>query len=162
MKKNIAVYPGTFDPVTNGHLDIINRAALLFDKVIVAVLVNQNKKTIFSVKERLKHLKETTKDIPNVEVDFFDGLLVEYMKKKGSHIAVRGLRAISDLEYEFQMANTNRVLNKEMDTIFLMPRARYTYLSSSMVREVYSLGGRLQDYVPEVVEKALIKYYKNK
>ena len=162
MKKNIAVYPGTFDPVTNGHLDIINRAALLFDKVIVAVLVNQNKKTIFSVKERLKHLKETTKDIPNVEVDFFDGLLVEYMKKKGSRIAVRGLRAVSDLEYEFQMANTNRVLNKEMDTIFLMPRARYTYLSSSMVREVYSLGGHLKDYVPAIVEKALIKHYKNK
>ncbi len=162
MKKNIAVYPGTFDPVTNGHLDIIKRAALLFDKVIVAVLINQNKKPVFSVKERLKHLKETTKDIPNVEIDSFDGLLAEYMKKKGSRIAVRGLRAVSDLEYEFQVANTNRALNKDMDTIFLMPRARYTYLSSSMVREVYSLGGRLQDYVPEVVEKALIKHYKNK
>lgn len=162
MKKNIAVYPGTFDPVTNGHLDIIKRAALLFDKVIVAVLINQNKKPVFSVKERLKHLKETTKDIPNVEIDSFDGLLAEYMKKKGSRIAVRGLRAVSDLEYEFQIANTNRALNKEMDTIFLMPRARYTYLSSSMIREVYSLGGRLQDYVPEVVEKALIKHYKNK
>ena len=162
MKKNIAVYPGTFDPVTNGHLDIINRAALLFDKVIVAVLVNQSKRPVFSVKERLKHLKETTKDIPNVEIDSFDGLLAEYMRKKNSHIAVRGLRAVSDLEYEFQIANTNRALNKEMDTIFLMPRARYTYLSSSMVREVYSLGGRLQDYVPEVVEKALIKHYKNK
>lgn len=160
MKKNIAVYPGTFDPATNGHLDIIKRAACLFDKVIVAVLVNQSKKPVFSVKERLKHLKEITKDIPNVEIDSFDGLLVEYMKKKGSRIAVRGLRAVSDLEYEFQMANTNRVLNKEMDTIFLMPRARYTYLSSSMVREVYSLGGRLQDYVPEVVEKALIRHYK--
>ena len=162
MKKNIAVYPGTFDPLTNGHLDIINRAALLFDKVIVAVLVNQSKRPVFSVKERLKHLKETTKDIPNVEIDSFDGLLAEYMRKKNSHIAVRGLRAVSDLEYEFQIANTNRALNKEMDTIFLMPRARYTYLSSSMVREVYSLGGRLQDYVPEVVEKALIKHYKNK
>ena len=160
MKKNIAVYPGTFDAATNGHLDIIKRASCLFDKVIVAVLVNQNKKTIFSVKERLKHLKEITKDIPNVEVDSFEGLLAEYMKKKGSHIAVRGLRAVSDLEYEFQMANTNRSLNKEMDTIFLMPRARYTYLSSSMVREVYSLGGRMQDYVPEIVEKALIKHYK--
>ena len=160
MKKNIAVYPGTFDPATNGHLDIIKRAACLFDKVIVAVLVNQNKKPVFSVKERLKHLKEITKDIPNVEIDSFDGLLVEYMKKKGSRIAVRGLRAVSDLEYEFQMANTNRVLNKEMDTIFLMPRARYTYLSSSMVREVYSHGGRLQDYVPQIVEKALIKHYK--
>lgn len=157
--KNIAVYPGTFDPVTNGHLDIIKRAACLFDKVIVAVLVNQNKKPVFSVKERLKHLKEITKDIPNVEVDSFDGLLVEYMKKKGSRIAVRGLRAVSDLEYEFQIANTNRALNKEMDTIFLMPRARYTYLSSSIVREVYSLGGRLRNYVPEVVEKALIKRY---
>lgn len=158
--KNIAVYPGTFDPVTNGHLDIIKRAAKLFDKVIVAVLVNQSKKPVFSVKERLKHLKEITKDIPNVEVDFFDGLLVEYMKKKEARIAVRGLRAVSDLEYEFQIANTNRALNKEMDTIFLMPRARYTYLSSSMVREVYSLGGRLRNYVPEVVEKALIKRYK--
>ena len=158
--KNIAVYPGTFDPVTNGHLDIIKRASCLFDKVIVAVLVNQNKKPVFSVKERLKHLKEITKDIPNVEVDSFDGLLVEYMKKKGSRIAVRGLRAVSDLEYEFQIANTNRALNKEMDTIFLMPRARYTYLSSSIVREVYSLGGRLRNYVPEVVEKALIKRYK--
>jgi len=157
--KNIAVYPGTFDPVTNGHLDIIKRASCLFDKVIVAVLVNQNKKPVFSVKERLKHLKEITKDIPNVEVDSFDGLLVEYMKKKGSRIAVRGLRAVSDLEYEFQIANTNRALNKEMDTIFLMPRARYTYLSSSIVREVYSLGGRLRNYVPEVVEKALIKRY---
>ena len=154
-----AVYPGSFDPMTLGHLDIIKRASCLFDKVIVAVLVNQNKKTIFSVKERLKHLKEITKDIPNVEVDSFEGLLAEYMKKKGSHIAVRGLRAVSDLEYEFQMANTNRSLNKEMDTIFLMPRAKYTYLSSSMVREVYSLGGRLQDYVPEIVEKALIKKY---
>lgn len=158
--KNIAVYPGTFDPVTNGHLDIIKRAAKLFDKVIVAVLVNQSKKPVFSVKERLKHLKEITKDIPNVEVDFFDGLLVEYMKKKEARIAVRGLRAVSDLEYEFQIANTNRALNKEMDTIFLMPRARYTYLSSSIVREVYSLGGRLRNYVPEVVEKALIKRYK--
>ena len=160
MKKNIAVYPGTFDPATNGHLDIIKRAAKLFDKVIVAVLINRNKKPIFTVKERLKHLKEITKDIPNVEVDSFDGLLAEYMKKKDSHIAVRGLRAVSDLEYEFQIANTNRALNKEMDTIFLMPRARYTYLSSSMVREVYSLGGRLQDYVPEIVEKALLKKYK--
>ena len=160
MKRNIAVYPGTFDPATNGHLDIINRAAKLFDKVIVAVLINRNKKPIFSVKERLKQLKEITKDIPNVEVDSFDGLLAEYMKKKGSCIAVRGLRAVSDLEYEFQIANTNRALNKEMDTIFLMPRARYTYLSSSMVREVYSLGGRLQDYVPQVVEKALIKHYR--
>ena len=158
--KNIAVYPGTFDPVTNGHLDIIKRAAILFDKVIVAVLINQNKKPVFTVKERLKHLKQITKEIPNVEVDSFDGLLAQYMKKKNSRIAVRGLRAVSDLEYEFQIANTNRVLNKEMDTIFLMPRARYTYLSSSMVREVYSLGGRLQDYVPEVVEKALIKHYK--
>ncbi len=160
MKKNIAVYPGTFDPVTNGHLDIIKRAAKLFDKVIVAVLINRNKQPIFTVKERLTHLKAITKDIPNVEVDSFDGLLVEYMKKKGSCIAVRGLRAVSDLEYEFQIANTNRALNKEMDTIFLMPRARYTYLSSSIVREVYSLGGRLRNYVPEVVEKALIKRYK--
>lgn len=160
MKKNIAVYPGTFDPVTNGHLDIINRAALLFDKVIVAVLINQNKKPIFSVPQRLKHLKEITKEIPNVQVDSFDGLLADYMKKCGSHIAVRGLRAVSDLEYEFQVANTNRALNKDMDTIFLMPRAKYTYLSSSMVREVYSLGGRLQDYVPAIVERALIKHYK--
>lgn len=160
MKKNIAVYPGTFDPATNGHLDIIKRAAKLFDKVIVAVLINQNKKPIFSVEERLKHLKEITKDIPNVQVDSFDGLLVDYMRKCDSHIAVRGLRAVSDLEYEFQIANTNRALNKDMDTIFLMPSAKYTYLSSSMVREVYSLGGRLKEYLPAVVEKDLIKHYK--
>ena len=160
MKKNIAVYPGTFDPVTNGHLDIINRAALLFDKVIVAVLVNQSKKPVFSVKERLKHLKEITKDIPNVEVDSFEGLLVEYMKKKGSRIAVRGLRAVSDLEYEFQMALMNRKLAPDIETFFIVTDPKYSYVSSSSIREIFSFGGSVEEVVPPIVYSKLQEHFK--
>ena len=158
--KNIAVYPGTFDPVTNGHLDIIRRAADIFDEVIVAILVNKNKKPVFSVEERLKHLKENTQEFKNVKVDFFDGLLADYMKLKKAKVAIRGLRALTDLEYEFILANTNRELNGEMETVFLMPSAKYTYLTSSMVREAYSLGGRLKNCVPASVEKELVEKYK--
>ena len=158
--KNIAVYPGTFDPVTNGHLDIIRRAADIFDEVIVAVLVNKNKRPVFSVEERLKHLKENTQELKNVKVDFFDGLLADYMKLKKAKVAIRGLRALTDLEYEFILANTNRELNGEMETVFLMPSAKYTYLTSSMVREAYSLGGRLKNCVPTSVEKELVEKYK--
>ncbi|MBR1980766.1 pantetheine-phosphate adenylyltransferase [Candidatus Proelusimicrobium excrementi] len=158
--KNIAVYPGTFDPVTNGHLDIIRRAADIFDEVIVAVLVNKNKRPVFSVEERLKHLKENTQELKNVKVDFFDGLLADYMKLKKAKVAIRGLRALTDLEYEFILANTNRELNGEMETVFLMPSAKYTYLTSSMVREAYSLGGRLKNCVPPSVEKELVEKYK--
>jgi len=160
--KNIAVYPGSFDPVTNGHLDIIKRASCMFDHVIVAVLVNSNKKPVFSVQERLEHLKESTKDIPNVEVTSFNGLLVDFMRSRKATIAIRGLRAVSDFEYEFQLAHTNRALYSEMETVFLMPSARYTYLTSTMVKEAYSLGGRLKDVMPAVAEKALIKKYSGK
>jgi pantetheine-phosphate adenylyltransferase len=158
--KNTAIYPGTFDPITNGHLDIIKRAARMFDIVIVAVLNNSAKKPLFPVVERCAHIKAAVKDIVNVKVDSFDGLLAQYMKRKNARVAIRGLRAVSDLEYEFQIANTNRSLNPEMETVFLMPVARYTYLTSTIVREVYSYGGRLKDSVPPHVERELVKIYK--
>lgn len=160
--KNTAVYPGTFDPVTNGHLDIIKRASFMFDNVIVAVLINQSKKPIFSVQERIEHLKESTKDIKNVQVTSFEGLLVDFMRANDAKVAIRGLRAVSDFEYEFQLAHTNRALYNEMETVFLMPSAKYTYLTSSMVREAYSLGGKLKDVMPAVAEEALIKKYSKK
>lgn len=160
--KNTAVYPGTFDPVTNGHLDIIKRASVMFENVIVAVLINQSKKPIFSVQERIEHLKESTKDIKNVQVTSFEGLLVDFMRANDAKIAIRGLRAVSDFEYEFQLAHTNRALYNEMETVFLMPSAKYTYLTSSMVREAYSLGGKLKDVMPAVAEEALIKKYSKK
>ena len=160
--KNTAVYPGTFDPVTNGHLDIIKRASFMFDNVIVAVLINQSKKPIFSVQERIEHLKESTKDIKNVQVTSFEGLLVDFMRANDAKIAIRGLRAVSDFEYEFQLAHTNRALYNGMETVFLMPSAKYTYLTSSMVREAYSLGGKLKDVMPAVAEEALIKKYSKK
>lgn len=160
--KNIAIYPGTFDPLTNGHLDIVERASKIFDKVIIAVLVNKNKKPLFSIEERLKHLQTCAKKFKNVEADSFDGLLAEYMKAKKAKVAIRGLRATRDLEYEFILANANRQLNPEMETVFFMPRAKYTYLTSSAVREAYSLGGRLKDSVPAFIEKELIKKFKNK
>ena len=151
--KNTAIYPGTFDPVTNGHLDIIMRAACMFDAVIVAVLNNSAKKPLFSAAARRAHIKAAVKNIPNVKVDCFDGLLADYMKRKGARVAIRGLRAVSDLEYEFQIANTNRSLNPDMETVFLMPSAKYTYLTSTIVREVYSRSGRLKDSVPPHVER---------
>ncbi len=160
--KNTAVYPGTFDPVTNGHLDIIKRASFMFDNVIVAVLINQSKKPIFSVQERIEHLKECTKDIKNVQVTSFEGLLVDFMRANDAKVAIRGLRAVSDFEYEFQLAHTNRALYNEMETVFLMPSAKYTYLTSSMVREAYSLGGKLKDVMPAMAEEALIKKFSKK
>ncbi|MDR0646806.1 MAG: pantetheine-phosphate adenylyltransferase, partial [Elusimicrobiota bacterium] len=119
--KNIAIYPGTFDPVTNGHLDIIKRAASMFDKVIIAVLKNGAKNPLFSVELRMKHLRAATKEMKNIEIDSFGGLLADYMRVKKAKIAIRGLRAVSDLEYEFQIAHTNRHLNPDMETVFLMP-----------------------------------------
>jgi pantetheine-phosphate adenylyltransferase len=160
--RNTVVYPGTFDPVTNGHLDIIKRAADMFDTVVVAVLINSSKRPVFSMQKRVEHLKACTKNLKNVKVQSFDGLLAEFMKKQKAKIAIRGLRAVSDLEYEFQIAHTNRKLNRDMDTVFLMPSAKYTYLTSSIVREVYRNGGRLEDCVPPPVEKALIKIYGKK
>lgn len=155
MKQKIAVYPGSFDPITKGHIDIIKRACSVFDKVVVAVLSNRNKKPLFDEKERIGLIKEAVKEFENVEVDNFSGLLVDYMKKHAISVAIRGLRAVSDLDYEFQLAHTNRSLYPEMETVFFMPNAKYVYLSSSVVREVASLGGELNDYLPANVCKAL-------
>ncbi|MGJ7044530.1 pantetheine-phosphate adenylyltransferase [Thermoanaerobacterium thermosulfurigenes] len=155
---NIAVYPGSFDPVTNGHLDVIKRAAKVFDKLIVAVLVNPSKTPMFSLEERVEMLKEVTADIENVEIDSFSGLLIEYLEKVNSKIIVKGLRMVSDFEYEFQMALINKKLNPEVETIFFMTSNKYGYLSSSIVKEVARFGGCLSDLVPDsVIEKILQK-----
>jgi len=155
---NIAVYPGSFDPVTNGHLDVIKRAAKVFDKLIVAVLVNPSKTPMFSLEERVEMLKEVTADIENVEIDSFSGLLIEYLEKVNSKIIVKGLRMVSDFEYEFQMALINKKLNPEVETIFFMTSNKYGYLSSSIVKEVARFGGCLSDLVPDsVIEKILRK-----
>jgi len=153
--KKIAVYPGSFDPVTNGHIDLIKRALGIVDELIVAVVKNPEKKPLFTVKERVEILNEVTKDLKNIKIDSFDELLVNYAKKMGAKVIIRGLRAISDFEYEFQMALMNRKLNKEIETVFMMPSAKYSYLSSSMIKEVVSFGGSLCELVPKVVEERL-------
>lgn len=145
----IAVYPGSFDPVTNGHLDIIKRSAKMFDKVIVAVVKNYNKKPLFSTEERVKLIQKSVKDLPNVEVESFKGLLMDYIHEKNAQVIVKGLRAISDFEYEFQMALMNRKLDPNIETIFLMTNHKYSFLSSSMVKEVASLGGCITGLVPD-------------
>jgi len=158
-----AVYPGSFDPITNGHLDIIHRAAKVFDKVIVVVLNNTSKSPLFTLEERMELLRQTTKDIPNVEVDWFRDLLVNYMRKKQASVVVRGLRAVSDFEYEMQMASTNRKLNDEIETFFMTSTPKYSYLSSSIVRDIAKFHGPVTDLVPIEVEKALaLKYKKEK
>lgn len=155
-----AVYPGSFDPVTKGHLDIIERAASLVDELVVAVLKNNAKTPLFSVEERVKILQEATKDIPNVEVDSFSGLLINYAAEKNLHVAVRGLRAITDFEYELQIAQTNRKLsNGELDTMFLTTSLEYAYLSSSSVKEIASFGGDISQCVPEFVAKQIYRKY---
>ncbi len=158
-----AVYPGSFDPVTFGHLDVIKRAADMFDELIVAVLNNQSKTPLFSVDERVKILEEATKDIPNVKVDSFSGLLIDYAAQNDLHIAVRGLRAITDFEYELQIAQTNRKLsNDNLDSIFLTTSLEYAYLSSSSVKEIAYFGGDISQCVPEFVAKLIYDKYKNK
>jgi pantetheine-phosphate adenylyltransferase len=147
----VAVYPGSFDPVTNGHVDLVLRGTGIFRKVIVAVLRNTQKQSLFSVEERVALLKESLGGIERVEVDAFDGLLVEYARSKGARHILRGIRAVSDFEYEFQMALMNRRLAPDVETVFLMPREEYTYLSSRLVREVALLGGPLEGLVPEPV-----------
>ena len=151
----IAIYPGTFDPFTNGHMDIVKRAVKLFDKVIVTIARNPGKNPMFSEQERLSLVKAALKGNKRVDVELFDGLLVEYAKKKKATAIVRGLRAISDFEYELQMALMNRKLNDKFETVFMMPNAKYTYLDSSIVREIARLGGDVSDFVPPVVQKAL-------
>lgn len=155
MKKLISIYPGTFDPVTNGHLDIIHRAAELFDKVIVTIAMNPGKTPLFTREEREDMLQHELSDMKNVEVDSFTGLLVKYAKEKNAGVIVRGLRAISDFEYEFQMSLTNRKLNPEINTVFLMPNEKYSYLNSSLVRELASLNANVKDFIPEYVYKKL-------
>ncbi len=149
MSKRIAVYPGSFDPMHNGHLDIIERCRPLFDELVVAVLHNEGKKPLFSVEERIEAIREMVG--PEVRVESFSGLLVDFMDQVGARAVVRGLRAVSDFEYEFQMALMNRRLNPRVETVFLMPREDYTYLSSRLVKEVFSLGGNLTGLVPEPV-----------
>ncbi|MGC4083794.1 MAG: pantetheine-phosphate adenylyltransferase [Vicinamibacterales bacterium] len=151
----LAVYPGSFDPLTNGHVDIITRGARLFDRIIVAVLINEEKKPLFTMEERVEIAREVFKDVPNVEVDTFDGLLVDYVAKRRAQVIVRGLRAVSDFEFEFQMALMNQRLNGKIETIFLMPAEQYTYTSSRMIKEVFRLGGRVDGLVPDMVEDRL-------
>jgi pantetheine-phosphate adenylyltransferase len=156
MKKDvIAVYPGSFDPITNGHVDIIERGARLFDRIIIAILVNLEKKPLFTVAERVAIVRETFRDHANVEVDTFDGLLVEYVRRRGAHAIVRGLRAVSDFESEMQMALMNRRLNGDVETVFMMPAEPYTYVSSRLVKEVVALGGSVEGLVPRGVEARL-------
>lgn len=151
----IAVYPGSFDPITNGHIDILTRASGIFDKVTIAILNNGGKDPLFTVEERRKLIEQSVKGLNNVEVDTFSGLLVEYMKSKNIKVAIRGLRAVSDLEYEFKIAHTNRTLFPEMETVFLMPTEKYVYLTSSTVREVAMYGASMEKFVPVCVDKAL-------
>ncbi|GAU78756.1 pantetheine-phosphate adenylyltransferase [Fusibacter sp. 3D3] len=153
----IAVYPGSFDPVTKGHLDIIERASKLFDHVIVTVMFNQSKAPMFSPDERIALLEKTTSHLSNVSVDKHMGLLIDYLKLKEARILVKGLRAISDFEAEFQMASVNQKLCKEIETVFIMTRTDYMYLSSSIVKEVASFGGDISDFVTEEVKNAIFK-----
>jgi pantetheine-phosphate adenylyltransferase len=147
----LAVYPGSFDPLTNGHVDIIARGARLFDRIVVAILVNAEKHPLFSLPERVDIAREVFKGRSNVEVDTFDGLLVDYMERRKAQVVVRGLRAISDFEFEFQMALMNRRLNETIETVFMMPAEQYTYISSRLIKEVFSLGGTIEGLVPELV-----------
>lgn len=156
-----AIYPGSFDPVTLGHMDIMLRAAEMVDELIVGVLINQGKNALFSVEERVKMLQIVTKDIPNVTVESFDGLLVDFAGKKDAEFIVRGLRAITDFEYELQMSQTNRILAPKVDTIFLTTSLEYAYLSSTTVREVASFGGDITKFVPEAVAREVIAKYSN-
>lgn len=154
-RTRIAVYPGSFDPLTNGHVDIILRGAHIFDKIVLALLVNVDKNPLFSLEERVEITRKVFQEYPNVEVDTFDGLLVDYAKRRDISVIVRGLRAISDFEYELQMALMNRRLSPETETVFMMPAEQYTYVSSRLVKEVFALGGSVSGLVPEVVEERL-------
>lgn len=151
----IAVYPGSFDPVTLGHWDIIRRSAKQFDKLIVAVLNNTSKNPLFSVDERKELLREATSDLPNVEIDSFRDLLVRYMRSRDARVIIRGIRSVTDFEYELQLASMNRQLDEEIETVFMMTNPKYSYLSSSIVKEIAKFNGPVRDHVPPAVEAAL-------
>ncbi len=155
MSEIIAIYPGSFDPLTNGHVDIIQRGSRLFQRIVVGVLINLEKAPLFTVPERVAIAREVFRDWRNVEVDTFDGLLVEYARRKRASVIVRGLRAVSDFEYELQMALMNRRLSPDVETVFMMPAEPYTYVSSRLVKEVVALGGSVHGLVPGIVEDRL-------
>lgn len=159
---SIAVCPGSFDPITYGHLDIITRGAKVFDQVYVSILNNSSKKPLFTVAERVELIKEVTKDIPNVKVDSFQGLLVDYAKNIGANAIIRGLRAVSDFEYEMQLTSMNRFLNNEIETFYIMTNNQYSFLSSSIVKEVAQYRGNISELVPPKVEEALRAKFANK
>ncbi len=154
MKKT-AICPGTFDPITNGHIDLVKRGLRIFDEVLIAVAASPKKQPLFKIKERLKLVKDAVKSFKNVRVEAFDGLLVEYVKSKKGIAVIRGLRAVSDFEYELQMALMNRKLDLKIETVFMMPSEEYTFLTSTIIKEVASFGGSVKGLVPDVVEKAL-------
>jgi pantetheine-phosphate adenylyltransferase len=158
-RKTLAVFPGSFDPITNGHLDIIERSLTVFDRVTVAILVNLEKQPLFTVEERVEIIREAYKGNARVKVETFTGLLVDYAERAGATVIVRGLRAISDFEFEFQMALRNRHLNARIETVFMMPAERYSYLSSRLVKEVFQLGGGVRELVPAGVERRLRDKY---
>ena len=162
MEPRIAIYPGTFDPITCGHLDIIERAIRLFDKVVVTIAINTKKKTHFTIEERLEMIKDATKHLKNVTIDSFDGLLVDFAARKRAVAIIRGLRAVSDFEYEFQMALMNNNLNQDITTVFLMPNEKYTYLNSTIVKEVAEFGGQIENLVPNLVAVKLKEMFKKK
>jgi pantetheine-phosphate adenylyltransferase len=155
MNEVIAIYPGSFDPLTNGHVDIIHRGSRFFDRIVIAVAINLEKAPLFTVPERVDIAREVFRERTKVEVDTFDGLLVDYARRRRASVIVRGLRAVSDFEYEMQMALMNRRLNPEVETVFMMPAEPYTYVSSRLVKEVVALGGSVHGLVPEVVERRL-------
>ena len=158
--KRTAIYPGSFDPLTNGHLDVIRRAAKLFDRVIVAVAENDSKHPLFTLAERVTLVKQAVTKLPNVQADSFNGLLVEYVAQRRAQTIVRGLRAVSDFEFEFQLALMNRKLDENIETIFMMPKDTYTFLSSRIVKEIARLGGDVRAFVPAHVQAALKKKLK--
>lgn len=155
-----AIYPGSFDPVTFGHIDIIERSAKMADELVVAILNNSAKNPLFSVEERVSMLKDITSHVPNVKIQFFDGLLIDYAKKIGATIIIRGLRAVTDFEYELQIAQTNRIVSSEIDTVFLTTSLEYAYLSSTIVKEVASYGGDISHFVPEQLIPQIYEKYK--
>jgi pantetheine-phosphate adenylyltransferase len=154
-----AIYPGSFDPLTNGHLDILHRAMKLFDRVIVAVGNNESKRALFSLEERVQMVQRAIRNLPQVEADTFEGLLIHYVERRRAHAVVRGLRAVSDFEFEFQLALMNRKLNERIETIFMMPKDAYAFLSSRMVKEIARLGGDVSTFVPAHVRAALAKKF---